>query len=731
MINRVPMLIISIAVIFSVADAADNWERVRKTWYGPSQFMDIFFLKGTQLGWAVGATYDTADYHHKIAHTTDGGNSWHPVFMQESTYKLHSVFFIDSLQGWVVGSSSSNGVILSTNDGGQNWITQTLTTYICDNVYFIDDSRGWAGCYYGGIYHTENGGQTWNLQYTLPDSSWVEEIFFTDSLTGYLVSDIPGVFPPARMYKTTNGGQNWFPLSISFGMVEVAWALHFHNSSIGWIGTSYGIHSTTNGGTTWSYYSLPAEDYILGIDFVDSLYGWAVGGDFEIAKSDIYYTTDGGQTWIEAYSSRHNELWGVSASDRDNVWAAGWSGVIMYSSDGGITWQYQTGPGDVLISIDAPDTINIWAGGGYGTLIHSSDGGYNWEVIDPDINAFIYGVCFLTVNHGWVVGGRNSVRHTPDQGSTWEIQDPTITYKHWMTVDFVDTLNGWIAGYETNYYEIYHTTDGGNTWFQQFQVPNLISINRIHFFDINNGWAVGGDYGNLGYVFRTTDGGVSWNTITVSLPSGAKIYDADFVSALDGWAVSGSVILKTNDGGLNWVTINDTISAYSVDFVDLTNGWAVGHGAFRTRDGGATWSKDSGDVGIVDIVYIDIVAKDTLNAWVGAGRGRVWRYDGSAGIVEAEQTGYISTLSLNTFPTPFKTSTSIFYQLPTSEGASLKIYDAVGRLVRQFDHQIMKLTNQVIWDGCDNNGEFVSEGIYFIELKAGKSVKTRKVVFMK
>lgn len=720
-------IVISIFVVLiasSLLFSQSEWKQVRRTWYGSAQVMDIFFLKGTQYGWTVGLTYDTTTYQYKLARTMDGGLTWSP----EVCPGLHSIFFIDSLKGWGVGGSGSGGVILNTVDGGETWNVQFYTNYIADCVYFVDENKGWVGCYYGGIYHTENGGQTWNLQYSLPDSSWIEEIFFTDSLTGYLVSDIPAGFPIARAYKTTNGGQNWFPLSISFGIVEAVFALHFFNADIGWIGTSYGIHSTTDGGTSWSYYSLPPVDYILAIDFVDSLYGWAVGGDFEIGEGDIYYTTDGGQTWVEAYSPLHNELWGVSASDRDNLWVTGWGGVIMYSSDGGITWEYQAGPGNNLHSIDAPDTLNIWAGGGYGTLIHSTDAGYNWEVLDPGINAWIYGVSFPTANQGWVVGGRNHVRHTSDCGITWQIQDPA-NY-HWMTVDFVDTLNGWIAGYMTNYYVIYHTTDGGVTWFMQFQVPDLISINKIHFFDVNNGWAVGGDYGNLGYIFRTEDGGNSWDTITVTIPSSAKLYDVDFVSNTDGWAVSSDVILNTNDGGLTWETLNDTIMAYSVDFVDKNNGWVVGGGAFRTRDGGKTWSKDSGNVGIVGIVYIDVVAKDTLNAWVCAGRGRVWKYEITTSVQERDKKMAMTPLiSLHMFPNPFFHELNVSYALPSFSEVSLKIYDCSGRLIKTLINQ--REQKPGIYGIKWNPDKTLPSGAYYFTLKTQNFSINKKIILLK
>lgn len=72
--------------------------------------------------------------------------------------------------------------------------------------------------------------------------------------------------------------------------------------------------------------------------------------------------------------------------------------------------------------------------------------------------------------------------------------------------------------------------------------------------------------------------------------------DVDFVNSTDGWAVGESgTIINTNDGGDTWEaqTSGTTVSLRSVDFVDELNGWASGEsGTFlRTIDGGDTWEE--------------------------------------------------------------------------------------------------------------------------------------------
>ena len=78
--------------------------------------------------------------------------------VQRNNKAFSSVFFIDPLNGWVVGLS---GKILNTTDGGTTWDAQSSgTSKYLRSVCFIDLSNGWAVGIGGTILHTDNGGMT-------------------------------------------------------------------------------------------------------------------------------------------------------------------------------------------------------------------------------------------------------------------------------------------------------------------------------------------------------------------------------------------------------------------------------------------------------------------------------------------------------------------------------------------------------------------------------------------
>ena len=56
--------------------------------------------------------------------------------------RLHGMFFADRKQGWIVGS---NGLLLTTNDGGTQWTRQAaISREILRDVYFLDPQRGFV-----------------------------------------------------------------------------------------------------------------------------------------------------------------------------------------------------------------------------------------------------------------------------------------------------------------------------------------------------------------------------------------------------------------------------------------------------------------------------------------------------------------------------------------------------------------------------------------------------------
>lgn len=85
------------------------------------------------------------------------------------------------------------------------------------------------------------------------------------------------------------------------------------------------------------------------------------------------------------------------------------------------------------------------------------------------------------------------------------------------------------------------------------------------------------------------------------------------------------------------------------------------------------------------------------------------------------------------YPNPFNPSTTIEFTLPLNKLISLHIYDMTGREVRALISQSEYVAGKhaVIWDGKDNNGQFVSSGQYICRLEFGSFVKSKIMTLVK
>ncbi|UCF70464.1 MAG: T9SS type A sorting domain-containing protein [candidate division WOR-3 bacterium] len=93
----------------------------------------------------------------------------------------------------------------------------------------------------------------------------------------------------------------------------------------------------------------------------------------------------------------------------------------------------------------------------------------------------------------------------------------------------------------------------------------------------------------------------------------------------------------------------------------------------------------------------------------------------------------VTPLSLHLAPNPFsKLTTASFGIEESAESVELKIYDAVGRLVRNLYNAIphAPYTMQVTWDGRDDQNRKLSSGVYFVKLSTEKQTATRKVILV-
>jgi photosystem II stability/assembly factor-like uncharacterized protein len=268
---------------------------------------------------------------------------------------LRALFFTDSLSGWVAGDS---GDVFYTSDGGESWVQQeTNTNAKLQDIEFIDENRGWAVGWSeitppigSKILSTTDGGNNWVVNDYPEPNVFLAAIIFQDSLNGWA-----GGYP-GKLIHTTDGGLNWIDAQIDSGAFS-----HFPILKIGFFDSSYGfatggavdiagvIWKTTNGGESWFATGVSPEP-VRDLYFLDSLNVLTIGGDPEFFGAGRVRTTDAGNNW----DYRELGLFGVATAldfrTPNECWAPlSFAETIAFSLDSGVTWQSIPTPGSSKI----------------------------------------------------------------------------------------------------------------------------------------------------------------------------------------------------------------------------------------------------------------------------------------------------------------------------------------------------------------------------------------------
>jgi photosystem II stability/assembly factor-like uncharacterized protein len=190
----------------------------------------------------------------------------------------------------------------------------------------------------------------------------------------------------------------------------------------------------------------------------------------------------------------------------------------------------------------------------------------------------------------WLLCSEKRLLASSDQGKTFR-QVALATDVRLRAMAFLDASRGFIGGDNGT---LLATTDGGKTW-NKVTVPSPSSFYDIFFLG-ELGWVTGADR----TVLHSADGGKTWAAQDAGKTQ--TLESIFFTSPQHGVAVGwNGMILRTTDGGKTWTEIKAESAQWSltqVYFKDANNGWAVGMFGeiLRTRDGGATWSQQESPV---------------------------------------------------------------------------------------------------------------------------------------
>lgn len=375
------------------------------------------------------------------------------------------------------------------------------------------------------------------------------------------------------------------------------------------IGTTKGAFILRDDGDAWSVSGPFCEGWPINHFTHDPAGGdiWAGGGsDWEGAG--VWHSADAGRTWsVTRLTKGQRDTW--AAQDPDFAALIGWTDAPRpFGEDFTQIWSLQHAHG------------RLWAGAKPATLLTSEDGGATWAVIE--------GLANHPSSDSWSPGAAGLTLHTI-------VAHPTDPARMWIGIS--------AAG-------VFATEDGGQTWERRNRLSNEVTCTEhlhpaaprdgetghcVHNMMRAPGTADVLYQQNHHGVWRSPDGGRSWDDITDGLPStfGFPIRvhprDPDMI-----WTIplngdsqgrfppdAATAVWKSVDGGRTWsdkraglpqtayfTVLRQAMAGDDADPACLFFGTNSGS-VFASFDEGETWSEIARH--LPTILSVEAIPKET------------------------------------------------------------------------------------------------------------------------
>ncbi len=464
-----------------------------------------------------------------------------------------------------------------------------------------------------------------------------------------------------------------------------------HNNIV-WLATSNGLSKSTDNGASWTnYYN--SKDF--GTESVSSIgynngaiwastwhYKEELGNNVPVGTG-LRYSTDDGATWttiqqpvdqpgdssivygintlraLPVTVPEQNFIYDIGFTG-NTIWIASFAGGLRKSSDMGQTWQRVVLPPDYLNSIKPSDSLHFTlqpVAGAFGSESYLNHRVFSILAVD---NSTIY------------VGTAGGINKSTDGGISWikfnhTNQDKPITGNFILSLRKNDYDNSiwaatWKAEGQTESYGVSATHDGGATWDNYLTGENVLDFGFKYF-------------GNIGNY------------------TGADI----FVAANDG-------LYRSSNNGSTWINVPN--------IKDDVTGVELNTRSFRC-------------------VKTNKLSDGTTDIWIGSlnGLARLNEkendfWDGSWKVfLASEQLN--STSETYAFPNPFSPSQGIIkikYSTTQPANVTIRILDFGMNLVRTLIQNAPRnLVGEHLenWDGKDEAGRIVPNGVYFYRIDIG------------
>jgi photosystem II stability/assembly factor-like uncharacterized protein len=287
---------------------------------------DVSFSENERDGWMAVSHADTG----AVLRTDDGGATWTVDF--RAPVRLHGVSVAGEGRVFAVGDVG----LVFRRDGGAWAPFDTLGSDPLPAVDFLDETRGMIASRIGVVHRTEDGGETWRAD-TLT-TSFLMDVAYVDERHAWACG------ANGTMFAWTPSGWELQPVGTSRAIQDV----DFYDSTFGiaalsdasaliWETSGWRVAAT---GVAFGYTAGAASDSTV----------WLAGLD-PLRLTHVIRSDDRGYTWTEAVFP-FGVLWrsvNLMRFDPDGgILLGGYDGLFVRSGDGGASWSLASLPEEIV-----------------------------------------------------------------------------------------------------------------------------------------------------------------------------------------------------------------------------------------------------------------------------------------------------------------------------------------------------------------------------------------------
>jgi photosystem II stability/assembly factor-like uncharacterized protein len=667
---------------------------------------------------AKGSDLFAGTYNNGVFRSSDNGQHWTAA---NNGIKRKAARALAANSAGIFAGTDYDGVFFST-DNGNTWIPRNtgLGDLHINSLFAANNGDIYAGTS-DGVYSTTNNGLTWSLANNGIPSTYVIYSWAQMGDTIYGGSYGYGLF------MTDDDGANWTQVSNGFplGGPPLYGSLFVYgmlaNGNTIYAGTSTGIYKSTNRGINWSSSNTGMPSGMWATAFAVTP-GHVIAGTH---TEGFFVSTDGGNSWTASNTGYHN--WpGTSlphgyarvnemAVIGTDVLAATFNGMYR-STNSGASWM-DSNEGILATDITAFATSSnaIFAGTNWTGVYVSTDQGGTWSRANTGLAT--PHVLAMTTKDNWTFASvlNKKTYRTNNNGATWTpaysgLPNDPVLLDHDATHVYAVSMG---SQYESQ--KLYESLDDGLNW-NVIDGSNAIS-GGMTAMDINDPYIYIGT-GN-GMVLRSSDHGLSWQDITSYMP----VVKVTAILALDDVTYIGTDskgIYKVNNSNLSMNFSGLGMTNNNITGIVLQNGvlfastW--GGGVFASMNDGQIWFPVNDGL---DNRFVQVLAGESAKVYAGTDAGVYQTTEETfskiailAGLAENNDNQNISV-----YPNPCNT------QLCVSAGSEQKM-----------NITIQDVSGKMIYHSESNSGletidlKNESRGVYFITIKTGTSITTKRIV---